>query len=53
MSNKFHSFRGNNQKRLVYVGKSSLAQTGSAVNNVVITDRLKAILKDKLDLTSN
>ena len=33
--------------------KSALAQTGSAVNNVVITDRLKAILKDKLDLTSN
>ena len=53
MSNKFHSFQGNNQKRLVYVGKSSLAQIGSAVNKVVITDRLKARLKDKLDLTSN
>ena len=53
MSNKFHSFQGNNQKRLVYVSKSSLAQIGSAVNKVVITDRLKAILKDKLDLTSN
>jgi len=26
-------FKGNNQMRLVYVGKSSLAQTGSAVNN--------------------
>ena len=25
-------FQGNNQMRLVYVGKSSLAQTGSAVN---------------------
>ena len=25
-------FMGNNQMRLVYVGKSSLAQTGSAVN---------------------
>ena len=47
MSNKFHSFQGNNQKRLVYVSKSSLAETGSAVNKVVITYRLKAILKDK------
>ena len=53
MSNKFHSFQGNNQMRLIYVGRSSLAQTGSAVNAVVITDRLKGILKDKLDLTSN
>ena len=26
-------FQGNSQMRLVYVGKSSLAQTGSAVNN--------------------
>ena len=25
-------FQGNNQMRLVYVGKSALAQTGSAVN---------------------
>ena len=25
-------FQGNNQMRMVYVGKSSLAQTGSAVN---------------------
>ncbi len=25
-------FQGNNQMRLVYVGKSSFAQTGSAVN---------------------
>ena len=25
-------FQGNNQKRLVYLGKSALAQTGSAVN---------------------
>ena len=25
-------FQGNNQMRLVYVGNSSLAQTGSAVN---------------------
>ena len=25
-------YQGNNQMRLVYVGKSSLAQTGSAVN---------------------
>jgi len=26
-------FQGNSQMRLVYVGKSSLAQTGSAINN--------------------
>ena len=46
-------YQGNKQMCLVYVGKSSLAQIGSAVNKVVITDRLKARLKDKLDLTSN
>ena len=31
-------FQGNNQMRLVYVGKSSLAQTGSPVNQESIKD---------------
>ena len=31
-------FQGNSQMRLVYVGKSSLAQTGSAVNNDSLKD---------------
>jgi len=31
-------FQRNNQMRLVYVGKSSLAQTGSAVNSDSIKD---------------
>ena len=31
-------FQGNNQMRLVYVGKSALAQTGSAVNEDSIKD---------------
>ena len=31
-------FQGNNQMRLVYVGKSALAQTGSAVNQESIKD---------------
>ena len=31
-------FQGNNQMRLVFVGKSSLAQTGSAVNKESIKD---------------
>ena len=31
-------FQGNNQMRLVYIGKSSLAQTGSAVNQESIND---------------
>ena len=31
-------FQGNNQMRLVYVGKSSVAQTGSAVNSESIKD---------------
>jgi hypothetical protein len=31
-------YHGNNQMRLVYVGKSSLAQTGSAVNQESIKD---------------
>ena len=31
-------FQENNQRRLVYVGKSSLAQTGSAVNQESIKD---------------
>ena len=31
-------FQGNNQMRLVYVGKSVLAQTGSAVNTDATKD---------------
>ena len=31
-------FQGNNQMRLVYVGNSSLAQTGSAVNKESLKD---------------
>jgi len=31
-------FQGNNQMRLVYVGNSALAQTGSAVNKDIIKD---------------
>ena len=31
-------FQGNNQMRLVYVGKSALAQTGSSVNEDSIKD---------------
>ena len=31
-------FQGNNQMRLVYVGKSSVAQTGRAVNSESIKD---------------
>ena len=31
-------FQGNNQMRLVFVGKSALAQTGSAVNMYSLKD---------------
>ena len=31
-------YQGNNQMRLVFVGKSALAQTGSAVNTEAIKD---------------